>query len=65
VSTGINSLLHKIRQEVLQDGLNILLFDLVDMNTSYTNIEEDMKFSIVLVDKQTLEICCLEKTVIE
>jgi hypothetical protein len=57
VSTSINPSVHKIGQGVLQDGLNTFLFDLVDMHTTYTNIEEDMEFAMVLVVKQTLEIC--------
>jgi hypothetical protein len=61
VSTSINPPVHKIGQGVLQDGLQTFLFNLVDMHTPYPNIEEDMKFSKVLVVKQILEICSLEK----
>jgi hypothetical protein len=42
-------------QEILHGDLQRLGYDLSDMNTPYTNIEEDMKFTKVLIVKQKLE----------
>jgi hypothetical protein len=44
VFTSINSPLHKIRQGVLQDGLENMLFDLGDMHRPSLKIKEDVKF---------------------
>jgi hypothetical protein len=45
----------RLGQEVLHGDLQILYYDLGDMHTPYTNIEEDMKFLNVLIVKQKLE----------
>jgi hypothetical protein len=44
VSTSINLIVHKIQQGVFHDGLQTLLFDLVDMHRLSPNIKEDMEF---------------------
>jgi hypothetical protein len=56
VFTDIKSPLHKIGQEVLQDGLGTLLFDLGDMCRLTLKMEEDMEFERGLSVKQILEI---------
>jgi hypothetical protein len=42
-------------QEILHGDLQRSGYDLSDMHTPYTNIEEDMKFTKVLIVKQKLE----------
>jgi hypothetical protein len=42
-------------QEVLHGYIQRLDYDLGDMHTPYSNIEEDMKFTKVLIVKQKLE----------
>jgi hypothetical protein len=42
-------------QGLLHGDLQILYYGLGDMHTPYTNIEEDMEFTIVLFVKQKLE----------
>ncbi len=44
VFTSINSPVHKLGQGVLQDGLQTLLFDLVDMYRLSHKIEEVIEF---------------------
>jgi hypothetical protein len=56
VFTDIKSPFHKIGQEVLQDGLGTLLFDLGDMRRLTLKMEEDMEFERGLSVKQILEI---------
>jgi hypothetical protein len=46
-------------QEVLHDNLQRLHYDLGDMNTTYPNIEEYMKFTKVIIVKQKLKEKCL------
>jgi hypothetical protein len=50
-TTIANSPKLKVGQEVIHDALQTLQYDLVDMNTPYSNIEEDMKFPNVLIVK--------------
>jgi hypothetical protein len=61
VFTSINSPVHKFGQGVLQDGLQTLLFDLVDMHRPSPNMEEDIEFQRVLNVKQILEKLSLRK----
>jgi hypothetical protein len=56
VFTSINSPLEKIGQGVLQDGLEILHFNLGDMQRETLKMELDMEFEKVLSVKQILEI---------
>jgi hypothetical protein len=42
-------------QELLHGDLQRFYYDLGDRNTPYPNIEEDMKFTKVLIVKQNLE----------
>jgi hypothetical protein len=56
VFTSINSPLEKIGQGVLQDGLEILHFNLGDMHRETLKMELDMEFEKVLSVKQILEI---------
>jgi hypothetical protein len=44
VSTSLNSPVVKLGQGVLQDGLQILLFDLVDMSRLSPKTEEVLEF---------------------
>jgi hypothetical protein len=45
-------------QGLLHADLQILYYGLDDRHTPYPNIEEDMKFTIVLIVKQKLEEIC-------
>jgi hypothetical protein len=56
VFTSINSTVQKFGQGVLQDGLEILLFDLGDMHRPTLKREEDMEFERGLSAKKILEI---------
>jgi hypothetical protein len=51
------SMLH-FGQGLLHGDLQRLYYGLDDMNIPYPNIEEDMKFTIVLIVKQKLEEIC-------
>jgi hypothetical protein len=45
-------------QGLLHGDIQILRYGLGDRHTPYLNIEEDMKFTIVLIVKQKLEEIC-------
>jgi hypothetical protein len=45
-------------QGLLHGDIQRLYYGLDDRHTPYLNIEEDMKFTIVLIVKQTLEEIC-------
>jgi hypothetical protein len=47
---------HKHGQRVLHDGLQTLIFDLVDMHRPYPNIDEAMEFQKGISVKKSLEI---------
>jgi hypothetical protein len=47
-------------QGLLHGDLQRLYYGLGDMHTPYTNIEEDMEFTIVLFIKQKLAEICLK-----
>jgi hypothetical protein len=47
------------RHEVLHGDLQRLDYNMGDMNTPYANIEEDMKFTKVLIVKQKLNYIAL------
>jgi hypothetical protein len=49
-------------QEVLHGDLQILYYSLGNSNTLYLNIEEDMKFTKVIIVKQKLEEIFLSET---
>jgi hypothetical protein len=44
VLANANPLVHQMGQGVIQDGLQLLLYDPDDMHRPSHNIEEDMKF---------------------
>jgi hypothetical protein len=62
--TNINSLVLKLGQGVLHDGLQILLFYVVDMHRLNPRIAEVMEFQKRLSVKQNLENL-IRKTVID
>jgi hypothetical protein len=55
VSTSINSPVLKLGDGVLQDGLQILLFDLVDMYRLSHKIEEVIEFQKLISVKKIMK----------
>jgi hypothetical protein len=55
VFTNTNTPAHKPRQGVLQDDVQIFLYDLGDMNRPSHQIEEVIKFQKELTDKEIWE----------